>query len=293
MVEHAFRRLGPRTWWMSPYDPTDRPALGVVVGERQTLLVEAGNSDAHVATLRDHLRRHALPEPTMVVLTHWHWDHVFGTGSLDVPTVASTETKRCVDVLIGLDWSDAALDRRVAEGVEIPFCRDNLRRELPDRAGLRIRPPEVSFRDAVSLDLGGVTCEVLHVGGDHTHDATIVHVLDDRIVFLSDCLYEDMYHPPNRYTTTKLFPLMDRLLALDAELYVWGHQPEPMTRDDLLQWTRLRRVIGETVEAAGDDRPAILTSLGRSLQRSPHPEELAVVDAFLEGLRRPDVKPVI
>lgn len=41
---HELRQLTPRAWWMNPVYTTDRPSIGVVVGEQGALVVEAGNS---------------------------------------------------------------------------------------------------------------------------------------------------------------------------------------------------------------------------------------------------------
>ncbi len=136
MPEHTLRRLTNHVWWLNPYADTDRPTLGVVVGSVGSLVVDAGASPAHARTLRAELERHALPPPRFVALTHWHWDHVFGLAAFDAPALASLETQRIVGVMAGQDWSDAALDERVAQGREIAFCRDML---LPSGGSRRPR----------------------------------------------------------------------------------------------------------------------------------------------------------
>lgn len=74
---------------------------------------------------------------------------------------------------------DEAFNHRVAEGSEIAFCRDMIKAELPDRANLVIRTPDLSFAAQLELNLGGVHCLVKHVGGDHASDATIIYVPED------------------------------------------------------------------------------------------------------------------
>ncbi|CAM5678520.1 Zn-dependent hydrolase OS=Lysinibacillus sphaericus OX=1421 GN=LS41612_04895 PE=4 SV=1 [Lysinibacillus sphaericus] len=59
----------------------------------------------------------------MVVLTHWHWDHIFGLSALrHMVSIASEKTKTAMEQLIPFSWSDEALDARVKEGIEIEFC---------------------------------------------------------------------------------------------------------------------------------------------------------------------------
>jgi len=290
MPDHTLRQLASRVWWLNPISDTDRPTLGVIAGDRGALVVDAGNSPDHAGALLAAIRRHELPTPRFAVLTHWHWDHVFGAASFDLPTFASAETQRVVRVMAGLDWGDAALDARVADGREIAFCRDMIRRELPDRAGLTIRPPEIAVETAVTLDLGGVSCRIAHVGGDHSPDAVIVHVPEERVVFLGDAVYDDLYHGPRRLTRGELFPLLDQLLALDADHYVGGHDPEPMGRAQFATDAALLRAIGALVGVVGDDREAVLAALPGAAGAPVEEDHIAIADAFLAGLRLPEVQ---
>lgn len=292
MISHTFLQLSPHGYWLSPDHTTDRPLLGVIAGAQGTLVIDAGNSPAHVKVLLQAMAQQHLLPPTFIILTHWHWDHVFGTSALDVPTFASQETARIVRLLAGLDWGDVALDQRVADGIEIAFCRDMIKREWPDRSHLIIRPPEIAFTTEVTLDLGGVTCQFVHVGGDHAHDSSIVYVPEDKLLFFSDCIYDDLYHGPRRLTTTHLFPLLDRLLAYDVDYYLGGHDPEPLTRAHFAADAALLKTIGETVTTIGQDRMAIWAELPKRLGVALTDDHTEIVDAFLAGLQMPTVKSI-
>lgn len=288
MPDHTLRQLTARTWWLNPIAATDRPTLGVVVGERGSLLVDAGNSPAHARILLDEMARHGLPAPRLVAVTHWHWDHVFGLATLGVPALASAETQRVLGVMAGLDWGDEALDQRVADGSEIAFCRDMMRLELPERSELELRVPEIAVREA-AVDLGGVVCRLLHVGGDHSPDALVVHVPQERVVFFGDAIYDDLYHGPRRLTAGQLFPLLDRLLAMDADHYVGGHDPEPVSRAQFAADAAMLRAIGEAVLRNGDNRDSVIAALPGVLGVALEEDHVAIADAFLAGLRLPEV----
>src|SRR5690606_8283743 len=172
---------------------TDRPVLGVIAGSKGSLIVDAGNSPAHARVLLEQMTVAGLPAPRFLVLTHWHWDHWFGAAAFDAPAIAHAETSRILREQVAWEWSDAALDARVEQGIEIAFCRDMLKAELPDRSDLVLCAPDVAFTGEVTIDLGGVTCRLIHVGGDHAADSVVVHVPEARVVFLSDCRYDDIY----------------------------------------------------------------------------------------------------
>ena len=272
---------------MAPDETTDRPVLGAVVGQKATLIVDAGNSPMHAKLLLDGLAEISpAHHQHYLVLTHWHWDHVFGTAAFAMPIFAYTETQRVMIEMAGLDWSDEALDQRVADGTEIEFCRDMLKAEWPDRSNLRLKLPDVTFTNRLTFDLGGVRCQVNHVGGDHASDSCVVVVPEDKVVFLSDCLYEDLHHGPNNYTTAKLFPLIETLVEYDADYYLWGHDPEPMPQADLLELTGLLKSIGEYVEQSEDDRAAIVAALSAVTGQAIDDYHIEIVDAFLAGLGR-------
>src|SRR5436190_734052 len=97
MLTHTFQQITPHVFWLSPNSATDRPTLGVIAGERGTLIVDAGNSPAHARHLLDEMAHRGLAAPTFVLLTHWHWDHIFGATEFHVPILAHAETKRIVN----------------------------------------------------------------------------------------------------------------------------------------------------------------------------------------------------
>jgi glyoxylase-like metal-dependent hydrolase (beta-lactamase superfamily II) len=290
---HQFNQLTPHVYWLSPDSTTDRPILGAIVGSRGTLLVDAGNSPVHIQIVLGELAKRRLPAPTFCMLTHWHWDHVFGAAALNVPIFAHVETRRIVTVMAGFDWSDAALDQRVAAGTEIAFCRDMLKLEWPDRSSLVIRPPDIGVTSQVDVDLGGVTARFIHVGGDHSPDSSVVYIPEDRVMFLSDCLGDDLHHGPRRLTTT-LFPaLLDRVLSYEVDYYLEGHNPAPVSKAELTADTDVIKIIARTVDAHGPDREVILAQLLGALGKALDADHEELVDAFLAGVRLPIVASVL
>lgn len=281
---YRLNQISPHVYWL-PSDPaTDRPVLGVVAGQAGSLVVDAGNSPAHARLLLAEMARLELPPPKYVALTHSHWDHVFGSSVFEQPSLASRETRRLVQEMAVLDWADEALDRRVAAGLEIEFCRDMIKAELPDRANLVLKPPDIGFTAELEVDLGDVVVHLVHVGGDHAADSSIVSVPDDRIAFLGDCLYEDIFRPEPAYTVPRLFPLIDRLLQLEADFYLWGHHEEPMPGTELMEYTMMLKATGRAVEEIGPNRELVLQTLQRGADAPLAEEQVETVDAFLAGL---------
>lgn len=292
-MNHTFHQISPHVHWLSPDSTTDRPLLGVISGARGSLIVDAGNSPAHAQVMLKEIERRKLPAPSYLFLTHWHWDHIFGAARLSLPAFAHDETVRIVERMSRFDWSDAALDQRVEAGLEIEFCRDMLKAELPDRSNLVIRPPEIAIDNQITVHLGNITCQLIHVGGDHAHDSTVAFVPEDRVMFLGDCIYDDLHHGPRRLTTKRLFALYERLLSCDAEFYLPSHHTEPLTRQSLAEEYAQMIKVGKTVEQLGDSRESILGTLPQVLERPLESDDIEITDAFLAGLRLPEVESVL
>jgi glyoxylase-like metal-dependent hydrolase (beta-lactamase superfamily II) len=251
----ALHSLTPHISWSSPDSVRDRPILGAVIGSRATLLIEGGASPKHAQEFLAALGELNPAPVRFAALTHYHWDHVFGCSALGVPVIAQRGTAQVMTAMARLDWRDAALDARVERGEERPVLADHIKVEMTDaeRRVLTITPPDLIFDGEVELDLGDLHARVIHVGGDHTPDSSIIFIPEERTVFLGDCLYNGAFGADGWYYTPRnLFPLLDRLQALDADHYLLAHEEAPMTREDLAREAGTMRRIGEAV-ARGED----------------------------------------
>lgn len=234
MPETQLSQLTEHVYWMSPGKP-DRPSLAAVVGTERTLMLDAGASAAHARLFLDALKTAGVRAPDHVALTHWHWDHVFGAAEIGAPVIAHARTRDQLRVLASYDWSDAALDARVTTGEEIAFCADNIKLELPAPRSIDIVMPAIVIPkegefNPLTLQLGGITCAIHYVGGDHANDSCVMFVEPDRVLFLGDCLYPAIYAPTWYYTSARTLALIDTLTTFDAQFYIEGHNSEVITR---------------------------------------------------------------
>jgi glyoxylase-like metal-dependent hydrolase (beta-lactamase superfamily II) len=278
-----FQQISYHVYWMPPDEP-DRPSLCAVVGSEYTLMLDAGSSDAHARQFLDALAARGLRPPQFVALTHWHWDHVFGAAALGVPVIAQKGTASQLEALAAWDWSDAALDARVASGQQTAAGAAHIRQELPEPRAVRIAQASIAFKLGVTVSLGGVTCRVEHVGGDHAADSSVIYVEPDRVLFLGDCLYDAVYAPKRHYTIDRLFLLLDTLKDFDARLYVEGHGPEVLTRAQFDRLARTMSDIGILVDQHRDDEAAVLAAFEAKTGQSPDADAAEITRLFIAGL---------
>ncbi|MCC6615273.1 MAG: MBL fold metallo-hydrolase [Anaerolineae bacterium] len=284
MPETTLTQVGDHTYWMTPGTP-DRPSLCAVAGPGKTLMLDAAASVAHMRLFLDAIAAAGVASPNYIALTHWHWDHVFGAEVLPVPLIAHADTAAALKTLAGYDWSDAALDGRVATGEEIAFCADNIKIELPEPRQITITLPDVVFHERLELRLGGdVACQIQHVGGDHAADSCVVYIQPDRVLFLGDCLYPAIYAPAYYYTTRRLFPLLDALSAFDADVYIEGHGGEAMNKAEFQALAAKLRLVGTLVDRIGPDEAAVLAAYQAQTGQVPDDDAREMVTEFVTGL---------
>ncbi|TCI32973.1 MULTISPECIES: MBL fold metallo-hydrolase [unclassified Exiguobacterium] len=270
-------------WYMTPVAETDRPIIGAVVGDRHTLMIDAGNSEAHANLFLDALAERGIERPSLVALTHWHWDHIFGLSALrDAVSISSVATKARIERMMPYKWDDDSLDERVESGIEIAFCADAIRLEFGDVRSMQVVLPTVTFDDTVTLDLGGVHVLLKHVGGDHAADAVVAYVPEEKVLFLGDALYANLYASSWRMTAVETLRLLSVLDTFEAEAYVWSHGHVATRAEYEKDRDMLRRLAQISLDSPGN-RDAITSQYEQITGREVDEEEQELITFFVNG----------
>jgi glyoxylase-like metal-dependent hydrolase (beta-lactamase superfamily II) len=266
---------------MPHYSETDRPTLGLICGDIFSLIVDAGNSPAHARAFLNEVEKMDISPIKFVVITHWHWDHIFGIKTMGFLTISYDETKKKIEYMKTLKWDDASLDKRVETGEEIEFCRDRIKREMPTRDHLKLEAPNITFNNKVEIDLGGITCVIEHVGGVHAHDSSIIYIPEDKVMFLGDCLYQDFYSGEWSYDKNELTILLDKIKKYDVNCYVLGHQ-DPKKHEEMWSFLNDLTCIGEIVGKEVSLEKSI-TKFNKVRKTQPNDEQLEYIQNFVNG----------
>ncbi len=277
MSKSVFKRVSDHVDWYTPDKRTDRPSLGAVHGTHRTLLLEGGASPEHSGAFVAELTERGRPPISAIWLSHWHWDHTFGSTAIDVPVIAHRETARELATQASYTWTNEALDRRVHDGTEIAFCAEMMRLELGDVASVQIELPSETFDSEHVVDLGGIQAIIRHVGGDHARDSTVVFVPQDHVLFLGDCLYERLYAVEPLLTPSGVLELHEALRPLEPKVVIEGHQ-------DILSGSHDYFARLERMRAAAD----LVASHGEDARAAARDEEFGeLVDLLLVGTKSP------
>lgn len=210
------KKISDHVWVYTFDSPKDRPNLGYIHGSRMSMAVDAGHSSSHVADFYCALEEHDLPLPALTAITHWHWDHTFGMHAVNGKTIARFETNR--------ELAGILAEMKANPMWESTFLNSDpsIRREYQN-GRIRVVPvlADEELRQEKSIDLGSVTARLLFADSPHTDDALLVHVPEDRVLFIGDAQLGQF--PSWRMDYDKLDRLARRIREIDAEFVVDGH----------------------------------------------------------------------
>lgn len=225
------------TWNITP----GAPAIGnstFIVGPTDVIVVDTGLSKAAgeiaVAALR-----HITAKPvSFVVTTHWHGDHHFGNQAFRAafPAARFVAHANTYDGIVTGEIEDrdehrppmlarvatlrAQSSRTPVEQAEL----DNSQLQIDVWEGDYVLPDVLVSDGGLVLRQGERRVEVRYLGAANTTGDLVVVVPKDRIVINGDIAITPVPFAflcsPRAWIAT-----LDRLLALDARIYVPGHGP--------------------------------------------------------------------
>ncbi|MBU5483411.1 MBL fold metallo-hydrolase [Clostridium sp. MSJ-11] len=280
------KKLTNRIYYMPNEERTDRPLLGLVIGDKYSMVIDSGNSEKHAKEFLKEVNKMDIPPLKYLFITHWHWDHVFGIAFMNLITICHEKTKEKIVEMKTLDWRDEALNKRVEDGEEIEFCSSMIKLELPTplRDELIIGDVDITFKDEITIDLGGISCVIENIKGDHSEDSSIAYIPEEKVMFLGDAIYEDLYSGEWSYSTEKLFPMIHKIKDKKTEYYLPSHGPVESKEETLKLFDELI-TIGEFT---GDEIlfNKVIEKYIENFKKEPDEETAYYINSFVNGNKK-------
>jgi cyclase len=91
----------------------------------------------------------------------------------------------------------------------------------PDAPPVRLATDMVD--DRLTLDLGGRTIDVLFLGRAHTGGDLVVHLPDEKILFMSEAYLHRVFPAMRSAFPSEWVAMIERAQAMDIDIYVPGH----------------------------------------------------------------------
>ena len=126
-------------------------------------------------------------------------------------------------------WGNVAFQDVVKIGHE-DYRTDLLAQMQKDRASAeeqKARLPQITYRDRLTIHLGGKEIQILYLGKGHTRSDSIVFIPQDRIAYVSELFFSDQFLYINDGYGVSWLKTLDAIEALPADIFVPGHGPIP------------------------------------------------------------------
>lgn len=179
---------------------------GVLIADGRCLLIDSAATERRTLMLREAVASVATGEPDLIVNTHHHSDHTFG-NSLFGPrtTIVAHEETRTQSAAAGL-------------GIQTLFPH-------VDWGAVAVRLPTVTFTDSLTLHVGDLRVELIHLGPAHTTNDTVVWLPAERVLFTGDIAMAHVTPYVLMGSLAGSLAALDRLIALQPRIVVPGHGP--------------------------------------------------------------------
>lgn len=221
----GLHQLADDVWaWLQPDGGWGLSNAGLIRGGDQSILVDTQFDLKRTRTMLDDMRPIVAASPIRyAVNTHGNGDHCYGNELL----AAETEIWAAPEATMHMRAESPALIAGMLAADLEPDLRDYLRRSFGkfEFTGIQPRLPDHSVTTDAELSLGRRSVRLLRSGPAHTHGDVSVHDPVSGIVFTGDLLFIGstpiMWAGPAASWIAEL----DRMLTLDADMFVPGHGP--------------------------------------------------------------------
>ena len=221
--EKGLTQVAPGCYaWMLPDGGWGWSNSGLIVGEGASMIVDTHFDLALTQEMLDGIATVVADAPvTTLFNTHANGDHFYG-NQLMAPGVEIIATEAAAE-----DMDQADVDRleglKHIEGPTGDYVRDIF--GPFDFTTVRATPPTTSFTGERTLSVGGREVVLIELGPAHTPGDAAAFVPDQRVVYAGDILFIGGTPIIWAGPVDNWIRACNRLLELEADVYVPGHGP--------------------------------------------------------------------
>jgi glyoxylase-like metal-dependent hydrolase (beta-lactamase superfamily II) len=176
--EHTLTRVSDHVYALVGW-----PNIGIVVGNRATLVIDTGLGERNGATIMRVVQKLEKSPVLYLTTTHYHSEHVTGEQAFPPNTVLIRPVVQQQELI-------QRLPAHMARFREMSQQNKDLLQDV------KLRTPDILFDGEMKLDLGGVTARLFCLGQAHTQGDMLIFVEEDSVLI------------PGDIVESKLFPIM-------------------------------------------------------------------------------------
>ncbi|MFF5707401.1 MBL fold metallo-hydrolase [Streptomyces sp. NPDC012794] len=179
---------------------------GLITAGGRPALIDTAATESRAQALKDAVARVTPHAPGFVINTHPHGDHTFGNRLFaNEAVIIAHEATRAEMDLAGLHLT----------GLWPEVCWGDVGVELPS----------LTFRAPITLHLGDIRAEVMHLGTAHTKNDSVVWLPEQRVLFTGDIVMSGATPFCLTGSVSGSLAVTEKLRALGPQTIVSGHGP--------------------------------------------------------------------
>lgn len=265
-------------YYLSNQDDRERPTLGLVCGDRYSLIIDSGNSPQHAKDFLLEIEKLNVPPVKYVVITHAHWDHFLGMNEFDATVIVNSRTDKMIKKWQSLSFNDNSLEKYVTTNQISAMCMRIIQTDMPNRDSFKLKSPDIIFENTLTIDLGNKVCILERIKSTHTDDSTIIYIPDDKVIFLGDCAYGTTTNSLFHYKQSMLLPMIKDIQKYDAGMFLLGHESICDSNEMNIYWEELTAASHVVKSTSQEDA---IESFKVENNRDPNDNELFFIKAFV------------
>ncbi|WP_289355101.1 MBL fold metallo-hydrolase [Paenibacillus sp. S-12] len=271
-------KLSDSVYYLSNQNEKERPTLGLVCGDKYSLVIDAGNSVQHARDFLSEIENVNVPPVKYLVITHAHWDHFLGMNEFHATIIVNSLTNQLLNTWRGYSFDDHSLQEYVDAKKMTSQCVEIIKNEVPNRDVFKLNTSDIVFDGSLVLDLGNKSCVIERIRSTHTDDSTIVYVPDEKAIFLGDSIYGTTKNSLFHYKKSHLEPMIEDIQKFDATHFIVGHESICDIEEMDLFWKELRSASKATNSNSLEES---LETFENENKRKPIGDELFFIKAFV------------
>lgn len=218
------QKVTERIYYLMNENKTERPALGVIKGDNYCMVFDAGNSPTHADILLSEIEKINFPPVKYVVVSHHHWDHIFGIDRFDSIKIASNRTSELSKIYKGIKLDESSLEIAKNDKIFDDIAVELVKKEFGNRPALEGVQFDLLFSGTLEINLGGITCLIKEITNPHREDGTILYIPEEKVLFLGDAAYGCTRNGRSYYDRDKTISMMKEIDNYEANYYLLSHE---------------------------------------------------------------------
>ncbi|MBD3190902.1 MAG: MBL fold metallo-hydrolase [Candidatus Heimdallarchaeota archaeon] len=232
----------------------DRSTIGNVAAfvlPSKIAVIDSGMNIPLVKKFREHVEKESNKKTEILILTHFHGDHIFGNQVFsDCRIIATKPLADRMTESLETDWTEEKLEQWKQEA-EDPSMLEELEITLPNE----------TFDEEMQIKDKNITLQIKRTGG-HTEGSTYVYCPEYKALVAGDNLFIKRYPWGGDKTADpdKWIDTLEEYLSLEIDYFIPGHGSISTKEEvqEFLDYLRKVKQLIQDMNAKGKNKEEIL-----------------------------------